>query len=144
MILKQIIDSYDFDPRFLSYFASQCAKEAMTKVKDPDPDPRSMLAIEVAERYGNGEDFDQGYLDKVRDDAAAAAARYASLYAYDAAYDAADHASAADHAYYAAYYAALALGKDNQDYFVPLLLRLIETRLTKLEQCLILGTTNDG
>jgi len=135
MTLQPILDSYDFDPRFLSYFASQCAKEAMTTVKDPDP--RSMLAIEVAERYGNGEDFDQGYLDKVRADAFAAAYAYASSSAsYAAAHSAA--ASYYSAAASAAYSAARALGKD-EDYFVPLLLRLIETRLTKLEQYLILG-----
>jgi len=140
MTIQHILTSYDFSPRFLAYFASQCAKEAMTTVKDPDP--RSMLAIEVAERYGNGEDFDQGYLDKVRDDAAAAsapAATYAAtaFSAYAASFAAAYARAAYAAATYSTAYAAKALGKD-EDYFVPLLLRLIETRLTKLEQCLIL------
>jgi len=106
-----------------------------------------MLAIEVAERYGNGEDFDQGYLDKVRADAFAAASAFAATFAAACSAAAAYFAAAS---YAASYYsaaasrsAAQALGKD-QDYFVPLLLRLIETRLTKLEQCLILRNPDES
>jgi uncharacterized protein (UPF0147 family) len=108
--LKQILETYALPPRFLAYFASQCAKDAMSKLKDSgsDPDPRAIAAISMAEDYGNGKDFSPEYMGKVTDDAY-----------YAAAYDA-----------YYAYHA---------DCYKPLFFALIESRLSKLEKILIFG-----
>ena len=126
--LKQILETYALPPRFLAYFSAQCAKDAMSKLKDNgvDPDPRSLAAISMAEDYGNGKDFSPEHMRKVTDDAANAAA-------YSAAYAAYYAANAAD---YTAYYAANAT---YADYYKPLLFDLIESRLSKLEKILIFG-----
>jgi hypothetical protein len=129
MSVYDILTQHDFPHRFYVYFASQCAKDALFKVKDVDP--RSKLAVDVAERFGNGEDFTQAYLKEVAD-AAANAAHYA---AYSAAYaaDSATYATAAHSAARAAYSAANA-------HYKPLLLSLIQTRLTEFERVMILGS----
>jgi len=102
----------------------------MSKVKDPDP--RSLAAIDIAERFGNGEDFSQEVLKKTCDDAYTAAnAAYAS-YATGAAYSATAAYSAASATYAATNAAA-------SDDYKPLLLDLINKRLTKAERVLIFG-----
>ena len=149
--LNQILKTYDLPHRLLVYFSSQCAKDALSRIKDPDP--RSSLAVDVAERFGNGEDFSQEYLHKVYDDAYAAtsaayAASSAAYYASNAAAFAASAASSA--AYYAAnaaayaatsaaYYASYASYAAANAVYKDLLLKLIDERLTPLEKLLILG-----
>ena len=135
--LDQILKTYDLPHRLLVYFSSQCAKDALSRIKDPDP--RSVLAVDVAERFGNGEDFSQEYLHKVYDDAYAATATSAyyaaaTSAAYAAAYAAADDASAAANA---AYYASATSATTS--HYKDLLLKLIDERLTSLEKLLILG-----
>ena len=84
------------DDRTLRLFAVWCARESM-KLAD-NPDPRSIAACDVAERYANGE--------ATKDELAAArdAARAASVWAaaWDAAWDA---------AWAAAWYAASAAAR---------------------------------
>ena len=142
----QILKSYELPHRLLVYFASQVAKDALSRVKSPDE--RSLHAIDVAERFGNGESFTEEELKEVC--AAAHAAYAAAKAAHVAAYAAANAAHAAAYAAYAAYAvnaaayaanaasnaAASARAKDN---YKSLLLELIETRLSKLERLLILG-----
>ena len=91
LTVVQILNAYPLPHRFLAYFASQCAKDALSRVKDPDP--RSLAAVSMAEAFGNGQDFTQEEMEKVRDDAYAAhTAAYAAYYAAYAA-DAADDLS---------------------------------------------------
>ncbi len=160
--LESILEDYEFPHRFLVYFASQCAKDAQGLSKKT-PDPRTLTAIDVAERFGNGEEFTPEYLDRVRDDARAAAAdarayaaaaTYAAYAAADATYTAATaatyatyaaraaaRAACATYATYAARAAATVATLDTAtDYYKPLLLSLIEARLTELERLLILGS----
>ena len=69
------------DARTLRLFAVWCARQALKL--ESDPDPRSVNACDVAERYANGEATDQ-----------LAAARAAALdAAWDAAWDAAGAAA---------------------------------------------------
>ena len=116
--LRQIFETCALPPRFLAYFSAQCAKDAMSKLKDNgvDPDPRSLAAISMAEDYGNGKDFSPEHMHKTVDDAT-----YAT---YATANDAAN----------AAAYAHAAV-----NYYKPLLFDLIESRLSKLEKILIFG-----
>ncbi len=102
--LRQIL--HILPHRLIVYFASQCAKDAMSKTKAKNQDPRSLTAIDVAERFGNGEDFTPEHLKKTWDDANAA--------------DAARAANAA-----------------SEEHYKPLLLDLIDKRLTKVEKLLI-------
>jgi hypothetical protein len=89
--------------RGLRLFAVDCAKRAQTYPKNYTPDPRTLKAIEVSERFANGEATE----DALR--AAATAAAYAAYAAYAAAADAADAAYAtAAYAAAAAAYAAYA------------------------------------
>ncbi len=149
MTTREILYKYEFPHRFLVYFASQCAKDSQRSNKNPDP--RTLTAIDVAERFGNGEEFTPGCLKRVREGAyatyaaayAAADATYAAAYAAYAAYAAADatcaaasYATAATYAAatYATYDAASAAAVDE---YKPLLLSLIEARLTELESVLI-------
>ena len=67
---EQILNRYQLPPRFLVYYTSQVAKDALSNVEKPDI--RSLKAVEVAERFGNGESFTPEYLDKVSEDAYAA------------------------------------------------------------------------
>jgi hypothetical protein len=138
--LKQILETYALPPRFLAYFASQCAKDAMSKLKDSgsDPDPRAIAAISMAEDYGNGKDFSPEYMGKVTDDAYYAAA-YDAYYAANAATNAANAANAAYAAYAAANAAAYAYYAYHADCYKPLFFALIESRLSKLEKILIFG-----
>ena len=126
LTIDQILKQHEFPHRFYVYFASQCAKDALSKTKDPDP--RSVLAVDVAERFGNGEVFEQSYLEQVANDAACPSASPATYTA-----SAASASSAASAAYTAssAFYAS--------NYYKPLLLELITKRFTKLERLLILG-----
>ena len=88
--------------RELRLLACKWAREALTVAGSPDP--RSVAAIDVAERFANGEATNEE-LAAVRD-AAWDAARYASRYAAWAAAWCAARAVARDAAWYAAWYAA--------------------------------------
>ena len=103
------------DDRSNRLFAVWCAQEALKSVKNPDS--KSLRAIEVSERFANGE----ATVTELKEAAAATYATYAAdaatyaTYAADAAYYAADAAddaayyaadAAADAAYYATYAAA--------------------------------------
>ena len=151
MSIHHILTQHDFPHRFYAYFASQCAKDVLSKSKNVDP--RSKLAVDVAERFGNGEDFTQEYLKEVKDAANAASAAAASVYAASyasyaasAASYAADAASAHSAAYSAANaaaHAARAARAASAHYaaanahYKPLLLSLIQTRLTEFERVMI-------
>lgn len=96
--------------RDLRLFAVWCAREALSLIDSPDP--RSVAACDVAERYANGEASQEelivAYADANR--AAARAAYCAAYYAARADADAATAALAArtDADADAAYYAAIA------------------------------------
>ena len=84
----------------LRLFAVWCAREALNLVDNPDP--RSIEACNVAERYANGEATKEE-LDSVRADAyAARITDYVTAYA---AASAADYAAACGDIYVNAYYA---------------------------------------
>jgi len=106
-------------------FAVYCAREALKLV--PDPDPRSVTACDVAEKFANG-DATKEELSEARKmayaaygavagGAAYAAAAAAAFAARAAAYNAFDAAAcvAADAAVYDAYAAAAAIDKARQD-----------------------------
>jgi len=144
----QILKSYELPHRLLVYFASQVAKDALSRVKSPDE--RSLHAIDVAERFGNGESFTEEELKEVCAAAHAAHAAYVAAYvAADAAYavnaaanaaaKAANAANAAASAADAAAYVAYAAAKAAKDNYKRLLLQLIKTRLSKVESLLIFG-----
>ena len=147
MSIHHILTQHDFPHRFYAYFASQCAKDVLSKSKNVDP--RSKTAVDVAERFGNGEDFTQEYLKEVKDAANAASAAAASVYAASYAYYAADAASyaadaaSAHSAAYSAAHAARAARAASAHYaaanahYKPLLLSLIQTRLTEFERVMI-------
>ena len=103
---EQILKSYEFPHRFLVYYASQCAKGAVqAHVKDPDPG--TLKAIDITERFGLGEEIGQEELIKTTGDAYAAAHAAANVaasavYAANAAADAACASNAARAAAYAA------------------------------------------
>ena len=149
--LRQIFETYALPPRLLAYFASQCAKDAMSKLKDKGIalDPRSLAAISMAEDYGNGKDFSPEHMHKTVDDAynayyAASAADYAAYAATNAAHAAAYHAAtyaayATTNAAHAAAYHTAARSAYYADYYKPLFFSLIESRLSKLEKILIFG-----
>ena len=138
MSLDQILKTYDLPHRLLAYFASQCAKDAL--IRADVGDPRSMLAVDVAERFGNGEDFSQEYLQKVCDDvydyAYYASSAAPSSFAASAAYYAANAAASSA---YAASASSAAYAAANAATYKDLLLKLIDERLTPLEKLLILG-----
>ena len=133
----QILNRYQLPHRLLVYYTSQVAKDALSNAEKPDI--RSLKAVEVAERFGNGESFTPEYLRQVRADA------------YDAAYDAtnaatnaatyAAYASAAATCAYAANYAyaayAVATVSKAATKYKDLLITLINTRLTELERIII-------
>ena len=151
--LEHILKSYDFPKRFLVYFASQCAKDALGRAKDPDP--RSVKAVEVAERYGNGEHFEEAYLREVHGDADAAWSATVTATTAAATATSATYAAAATSATYAATYAATSAAYAAAattayanyattatyaaDYYKPLLFKLINERLTRIEKLLIFG-----
>ncbi len=99
------------DDKTLRLFAVDYARRALARI--PNPDPRSLTAIEVAERFAN-EQATKEELATAReaayDAARAADAAYAARATYDAraAYDAAYAAYAARAAYDAAAYDAAA------------------------------------
>lgn len=64
--VREILNSYDFPHRFVVYFIAQCSKDVLQCVKCPDS--RSLKAIEIAERFGNGEDFSKEEINKVYND----------------------------------------------------------------------------
>ena len=140
--IQQILQKYEFPHRFLVYFASQCAKDAQQYNKKPDP--RALKAIEIAERFGNGEEFTPEFLKEIAHAANAAYAATHAAAAADAADAAADAANAAAYAAYAAAnaanaaYAANAANAAAQDKYKQLLIDLIDSRLTQLERVLIL------
>lgn len=74
------------DDRTLRLFACWCARQALAL--DPQPDPRSVEAVSIAERFAAGE-VDSGQLAAASDAAWAAALDAASDAASDAARDAA-------------------------------------------------------
>ena len=166
--LEQSIRKFELPHRFLVYYASQCAKDAV-QAYSKDPDPRTLKAIDITERFGLGEEIGQEELIKTANGAYAAsyaahaaayaAASYASN-AAEAASDAAAHAAsdaaahaahaaahaahAAAHAAHAAYatYAAHAAHADRpkaEAKYKELLLDLIEKKLTNLEKVLLLS-----
>ena len=163
MSTDEILKSYEFPHKFYVYYASQIAKNAMEKyVKSKDRDERSLKAIDIAERFGNGEDISQKVLEdtvsssctaahaahygNAANSAAHVAAANAAYAAANAAHAAANAANAAPHyaaasaaAHYAAAHYADNARKEAETYNKELLLSLIETRLTKLEKLLILG-----
>jgi len=114
-----------WNDRTARLFAVWCAREALALMDDPDP--RSLAACDVAERYANGEATDKE-LDAARDAARAArparaaagvaarvAARVAAGYAaWDAAWAAAG-AAAGYAARDAAWYAARDAARDAQN-----------------------------
>ena len=143
--LRQIFEIYALPPRFLAYFSAQCAKDAVSRIKDKGIalDPRSLAAISMAEDYGNGKDFSPEHMRKVTDDAANAA-DYAAYAATNAAHAAAYHAAtyaayATTNAAHAAAYHTAARSAYYADYYKPLFFSLIESRLSKLEKILIFG-----
>ena len=71
--VRDILHNYEFSHRFYSYFASQVAKDACQRYNCTHKD--SLHAIDIAERFGLGEDISQ----EVRDTAAHAA--YAAAHA---------------------------------------------------------------
>jgi len=145
---SDIIKKYEFPHRFLVYFASQCAKDAQ-QYNNKKPDPRALKAIEIAERFGNGEEFTPGFLKEIADSAYAAAYAAANAATYAAAYAAANAAYAAANAADARIYAADAriyaanaadariYAADAQYKYKQLLIDLIDSRLTQLEKLLI-------
>jgi len=147
LTIRQILEKYEFPHRFLVYFASQCAKDAQQYNKKPDP--RALKAIEIAERFGNGEEFTPGFLKEIADSAYAAAYAAANAATYAAAYAAANAAYAAANAADARIYAADAriyaanaadariYAADAQYKYKQLLIDLIDSRLTQLEKLLI-------
>jgi hypothetical protein len=100
---EQILKTYEFSHRFLVYYASQVAKDAMVRANCTDE--RSLHAVDVAERFGNGEAFTEKELREV---AAAADTVYAAAYAASNAVYAASNAvyAASNAASNAAAYAA--------------------------------------
>ena len=148
---EQILKSYEFPHRFLVYYASQCAKGAVqAHVKDPDPG--TLKAIDITERFGLGEEIGQEELIKTTGDAyaAARAAVYAAAYTADAAGYAADAAGyAADAAAYAADAAAYASNAaDAAAYaarpkaeakYKKLLITLINQRFSEVEKIMMFG-----
>lgn len=152
--IEKILRKYPLPRRFVSYFLSQAAKADLSKCSNPDP--RSMAAADMAERHGNGEDFTEEHMKAIVDEAHAAhsasspvnPAHYA---AYTAAHAArATRAAASSSSSHAAYFAATYV-YFNFDSYVPvivedhkpLLLELIDKRLTKLERLLIFGKNCD-
>ena len=143
LTLRQLLDP--LPRRICTYFASQCTKDAIQR--SGAKDPAVLLAQDVAERYGNGEDFDEAYLKEVANKASAFNATYASAVAYSAAYSAAASAAAAYAAHSAAYAAAsaysVAVSADARAYYEenykPLLLKILNERLTPLEFMLYFG-----
>ena len=144
-----VLRTYCIDNKTLRLFAANCARRALARV--PNPDPRSLVAIEVAERFADGlatekklvtahaaadaaADYAAAYAaaaraaaDYAAADAARAAARAAArgAYAYaDAAAYAADAAHAAARGAYAARADAAA---ERQEQVKQLLLLLGET-----------------
>ena len=129
--LKQIITSHEFPHRFLVYFASQCSKDACIKANWTDA--RSLKAIEIAERFGNGEEFSMEELKRVHAAAIDARSTASTSYASASFFAATAISCAISHSYSIGYCSSLA------DTYKPLLLDLIEKRLTKLERLIILG-----
>ena len=112
-------------------FAVDCARRALSRVKDPDP--RSLKAVEVAEKFANGEATeeelrsaytaaDAAYVAAAVYAAYAAAAATADAAAYAAAYatNAAAYAAAVDAAYAAAETAAEAAYAGEKERLVQL------------------------
>jgi hypothetical protein len=135
MSIHDILTQHDFPHRFYAYYAAQGAKDALSKAKVVHS--ASRLAVDVAERFGNGEDFTQEYLKEVADAASVYAASYAAS-VYAASYAASYAAHSASYAAYAADAASYAANANSTDYYKPLLLRLIQTRLTEFERIMIL------
>ena len=130
----QILNRYQLPHRLLVYYTSQVAKDALSNAEKPDI--RSLKAVEVAERFGNGESFTPEYLRQVREDAANAATN--AVFATNAAV-------ATYTAYVAAAYAATnavasatnATVSKAATKYKDLLITLINTRLTEVERIII-------
>jgi hypothetical protein len=75
MITREGLRAAGASDRILRERACWCARQALALV--PEPDPRSLAAVEVAERYARGEATDAELA------AARAAARAASAAAWD-------------------------------------------------------------
>ena len=174
LTIRQLLDP--LPRRICTYFASQVAEDVIQRSGTKDPDV--LLAQAVAERYGNGEDFDEAYLKEVANKAYAAASA-AAYSAYSAAYSAAasavaysaaasaaaaysaaaysaaasaatsatsvaSAASAASAAAYSAHSAASAAAHSayyafDEENYKPLLLKILNERLTPLEFMLYFG-----
>jgi len=97
--------------RDLRLFAVWCAREALSLIDSPDP--RSVAACDVAERYANGEASQEELIAASAATRAAARATYASFCAAKAAKAAADASyAAARAAARASYYAAASYAAD--------------------------------
>lgn len=140
--MREILSAYDFPKRFLAYAGSQFAKEDLKHIRHADP--RAVKAVEIAERYGNGEDFSRYELEQVCNDAHSA---YCSVFTRDAAELLASYCPVYATAYTAIYAAAFDADSLPYVYFSysaphkPFLIELIETRMSKLEKLLIFGIT---
>lgn len=140
--MREILTTYEFPHRFLAYAGSQFAKEGLKFIKHADP--RALKAVEIAERFGNGEDFSKEELEQVFNDAHSA---YCSVFTRDAGKLLASYCPVYATAYSAAYVTAFDADSLPSVYFAystphkPLLLNLIKTRMTKLEKLLIFGVT---
>jgi hypothetical protein len=99
------------DDRTLRLFAVNCARRALAKVANPDP--RSIAACDIAEKYANGEATEEE-LSKARN-------------AADAAYDAAAAYAADDDAYAADDYAGAR--KEERETQIKELIKLVEEGL---------------
>jgi hypothetical protein len=142
--ITEILTNYELPKRLVVYFFSQVAKDLL-KTEKAKQDPRTLKAIDIAERYGNGEDFTSEELKKVADDAytaytyaytaAAADATYASYAASYATYTASYTASAASTAFAAS--TAYTTSYATHDKYKDLLVSIIEERLTELDRILM-------
>jgi len=109
------------DDKTLRLFAVNCARRALSRI--PNPNPRSITACDVAEKFAKGEATKEE-LNKAR-----AAAYAAATYAYaaaDADADAADADAAAAAAVYAAAYAAENARKEERETQVRELIKMVE------------------
>jgi hypothetical protein len=145
LAVRDILHRYDFPHRFLVYFASQCAKDAIATVQKRSPkvkfDERVLAGVDIAERFGSGEQFTEEFLKETHAATSAASTAAYATYATYATYAAVYATYAASYATYAAaaYAYAATSANSNAEHYKPLLLSLIETRLSEVERVLILS-----